>query len=218
MAKRTKRDEPPLEYSAEHIQKLTPAQAVRRRPAMYIGEERRRTMLIARPALEPFFGKEARCSRMEVSWTSDGVVQMRDDDWSVETGHTSRGGSNVELLLTELSHGYSISRGIGLPVANLLSEWLTFEVNQPKGVYRQRFEAGEPRPAETGPSTPPWHTLVRFKPDARCVDPDSPLTPEALIQDLQWLLSEWGFDERTQVRPSLSFEAVRDGVVILRTT
>jgi DNA gyrase/topoisomerase IV subunit B len=216
MGKRTKRDEPLPLYTAEHIQKLTPAEAVRRRPEMYLGQGRRRTSLVGQAALASFSATEARCSRMEVSWTSDGVVQLVDDDWRLDTGENPRGGTNIELLLSTLFGGGSNARGIGLPLANLMSEWFVIEIHQPQRLYRQRFDAAEPRPPETGVATPPWRTLVTFKPDERCVDPRTPLTADALIENIQFILEQWQSYSRHEESLALSFEASPTKLVLRR--
>jgi DNA gyrase/topoisomerase IV subunit B len=216
MGKRTKPGEPPPEYTAESIQVLSPAEAVRRRPEMYLGPERRRTSLVAQAALASFSATEARCSRVEVSWTSDGVVQLVDDDWSLDTGEHPRGGTNIERLLSTLFAGGSSARGVGLPLANLMSEWFLIEVHQPERLYRQRFDVAEPRPPETGVATPPWRTLVTFKPDERCVDPRTPLTVEALIEDIQFFLEkQWQWHSRSKERLAVSFEP-SPGKLVLR--
>ncbi|WP_163999347.1 hypothetical protein [Pyxidicoccus caerfyrddinensis] len=218
MGKRTKRDKPLPEYTAEHIEKLTPAEAVRRRPEMYLGPERRCSLLVAHAVLDPFFATGAQCSRVEVSWTSDGVIQVVDDDGSMDTGARPHGGPHIEHLLSYLMAGVGLSqRGSGLCLVNLMSEWFAIEVHQPTRLYRQRFDAGEPRSPETGAATPPWHTLVTFKPDGRCIDARVPLTANAIIHDLQPVLANpqsWFL--RTTEHPALSFESSPTKLVLRR--
>ncbi|MFP2904384.1 hypothetical protein ACLESD_04880 [Pyxidicoccus sp. 3LFB2] len=219
MGKRTKGGEPPsLGYDVSSITVLTAAEAVRRRPALYLGPERRCSFLVAQAALEPFFAEGARCTRLEVSWDSEGVVQVADDDWSVDTGQDSKGGVNLEQALTYIAPG-SRRRGTGLSLVNLMSEWFIFEAHQPARLYRLRFDVAKPRPPETGVATPPWRTVVTFKPDALCVDARTPLTADALIRDIQHMLAapeswpSWNGE-----RPALSFESAPAKLVLTRGT
>ncbi|MFP2926615.1 hypothetical protein ACLESO_15695 [Pyxidicoccus sp. 3LG] len=219
MGKRTKRGEPKApEYDASSIKVLAYGEAVRRRPWMYLGPERRQAVLVAPAALEPFFAKGARCTRMEVTWTSEGVVQFLDDDWSVDTEPDARGKPSIESVLTSLFGPGSGRRGDDLRLVTLMSEWLILEVHQPARLYRQRFEVGEARPPETGVATPPWRTLITFKPDARCVDASTPLTADALIQECHRRLDLWRTHSRDPEWPDLAFEPSDSKVVITRSS
>jgi DNA gyrase/topoisomerase IV subunit B len=212
VGKRTKHGGPPS--APRSIVPVSAAVAVRRRPEMYLGPERRCSFLVAQAALEPFFADGTRCSRVEVSWTADGVVHMVDDDWSADTEPRPPGKTDLEQVLTYFAPG-RLRRGAGLCLTNLMSEWFLIEVHQPARLYRQRFEVGAPQPAETGAATQPWRTLVTFKPDAQCVDARTPLTADSLIADLRHLLAapeSWHLP--VAERPALSLEPGPDSVVL----
>ncbi|MCP3143340.1 hypothetical protein LXT23_39090 [Pyxidicoccus sp. QH1ED-7-1] len=155
---------------------------------------------------------------MEVSWTSAGVVQLLDDDWSVGTEPDARGKTDIESILVSLHAPGTNRRGADLSLVNLMSEWLRLEAHQPARRYRQHFELGQPRPPETGVATPPWRTVITFKPDARCVDASTPLTAEALIQECLRRLDMWRPQLKGEEWPDLSFESAGSKVVIKRAS
>ncbi|HHW10869.1 MAG TPA: DNA topoisomerase (ATP-hydrolyzing) subunit B [Firmicutes bacterium] len=170
-------------YSTEQIQVLEGLEAVRKRPAMYIGSTDARglhhlvTELVDNSIDEVLngFADTIRCILHE-----DGSVEVSDNGRGIPVSiHSKTGKSGVETVMTILhaggkfggeSSGYKVSgglHGVGLSVVNALSEWFIMEVHKPPTIYRQRYEKGVPvtKLEEVG-STAESGTRQRFKPDA----------------------------------------------------
>ena len=179
------------EYGAGQIQVLEGLQAVRKRPAMYIGSTDDRGLhhlvyeVVDNSIDEALAGH---CDEIEVTIHDDGSVGVHDDGRGIPVDtHEKYDRPALEVIMTVLHAGgkfdsksYQVSgglHGVGVSVVNALSERLEVEVKRDGGVYRHRFERGEP--AEDGfehvremePSEDTG-THIRFWPDGEIFETD----------------------------------------------
>ena len=169
-------------YSADQIQVLDDLEAVRKRPAMYIGSTDPRGLHhlvfeVVDNSIDEALG--GFCKNINVTLKQDGSVTVRDDGRGipVET-HVQTGRPALEVVMTMLHAGgkfdhktYRVSgglHGIGVSAVNALSEWLVTEVHLKGRSFRQRYERGVPvtRVEEIGAAAD-HGTIVSFKPDAQ---------------------------------------------------
>jgi topoisomerase-4 subunit B len=170
------------EYGAEHIEVLEGLEPVRRRPGMYVGgtDERALHHLFAEVmdnAMDEAVAGQA--SFIEVNMTADGFISVLDNGRGipVEEHPKFKKKSALEVIMTTLHAGgkfhhevYETSgglHGVGVSVANALSEVLEVEVARAGNLYRQTYKRGVP----TGPvklvqkGVKRRGTRVRLKPD-----------------------------------------------------
>jgi DNA gyrase subunit B len=167
-------------YGAEQIRVLEGLEAVRKRPAMYIGSTSADGLhhlvyeVVDNSVDEHMAGYG---ETIEVSLEIDGSVTVTDNGRGIPTGlHPTQNKSAAEVALTVLHAGgkfeqgaYTMSgglHGVGISVVNALSEWLELEIWQSGHVFEQVYHRGTPAaPLQVTGVTKKRGTKITFKPD-----------------------------------------------------
>ncbi|MBN1557660.1 MAG: DNA topoisomerase (ATP-hydrolyzing) subunit B [Lentisphaerae bacterium] len=168
-------------YDATNITVLEGIDAVRLRPAMYIGDTASRGLhhcvyeVVDNSIDEALAGY---CDRIQVALNTDGSVSISDNGRGIPVDmHATEKRPAVEVVLTTLHAGgkfdnssYKVSgglHGVGVSCVNALSEWLEVEVRREGHVHHQRFEQGRPASKlETIGKTKGTGTKITFYPDS----------------------------------------------------
>lgn len=168
-------------YSADSIQVLEGLEAVRKRPAMYIGDISSKGLhhlvyeVVDNSIDEALAGY---CTEIEVFINEDDSITVKDNGRGIPVDHMKKENkSALEVVLTVLHAGgkfdkdsYKVSgglHGVGVSCVNALSTYLRAEVHREGEIHMQEFSCGKPlHGVEVIGNADDTGTTISFKPDA----------------------------------------------------
>ena len=176
----------PESYDASQIQVLEGLEAVRKRPAMYIGSTgvsglHHLVYEVVDNSIDEILA--GGCDTIEVILKEDNICSVSDNGRGIPVDPMKevkdpklKGKSALEVVLTVLhaggkfdGGGYKVSgglHGVGVSVVNALSEWMEVEVYREGKIWAQGYQRGKPKAdVKTKGETAEHGTTVSFKPD-----------------------------------------------------
>lgn len=201
------------EYSGNNITVLEGLEAVRVRPAMYIGSTDVRGLhhlvweVVDNSVDEHLAGH---CDKISVTITQENAIIVEDNGRGIPTDiHPTEGIGTIEVVMTKLHAGgkfdsdsYKVSaglHGVGVSCVNALSEPLIVSVHRNGVITQQKFSKGIPTPQAVVGSTDRTGTTVYFKPDATIFTDTTVYDYDTLAHRLR---------ELSYLNPGLTFELI----------
>jgi DNA gyrase subunit B len=190
------------EYNAENIKVLSGNEAVRQRPAMYIGDTGVRGYHhLAFEAIDNAIDESLAgyCNNVLVEIHADGSISVNDDGRGIPVGiHSKVGKPALEVVMTTLHagakfdrEGYRVSgglHGVGISCVNALSEWLEAEIRREGAIWFQKYERGVPQcELKRLGDTKRTGTKISFKPDFEIFGAEEKFKYEVLVNRLREL-------------------------------
>jgi len=218
---------PTSDYGAQSITILEGLEAVRMRPAMYIGDTDVRGLHhliweVVDNSVDEALAGHARTVRVVIH--VDGSCEVEDDGRGIPVElHPTEGLPAVEIVLTRLHAGgkfdkntYKVSgglHGVGLSCVNALAEWLEVWVHRDGKIHHMRLERGAPvTKLKVLGQTTKRGTIVRFKPDPKIFSVTEFIyeTVTKRLRETAYLMGSRGMkielvDERTGAHEEFAF-------------